>query len=84
MTEVPRLSQVARARLAELANRQLTIDEWRAQVAVPSTPEEIEHTLALVRWFRRRYPTAADRFAYVRRAYARWQRTALPPSQSGQ
>jgi hypothetical protein len=84
VTELPRLSQAARARLAELANRQLPLDEWRAQAAVPITPEEIEHTLALVRWFRRRYPTAADRLAYVRRAYARWQSTAEPPSQSGQ
>ncbi len=28
--------------------------------------------MELVRWFRRRYPTAADRLAYVRRAYKRW------------
>lgn len=83
-TELPRLSSATRARLAELANRQLPVDEWRALAAIPLTPEEIEHTLALVRWFRRRYPTAAQRLAYVRRAYARWQRTALPPSQSGQ
>jgi hypothetical protein len=84
LTELPPLSEAARARLAELANRQLTADEWRAQAALPLTPDEIEHTLALVRWFRRRYPSAADRLSYVRRAYARWQRTALPPSQSGQ
>jgi len=84
VTRLPHLSQVARARLAELANRQLTGDEWQAQAAIPLTPDEIEHTLALVRWFRRRYPTAADRFAYVRRAYARWQRAALPPRKSGQ
>jgi hypothetical protein len=84
VTELPRLSQATRARLAELANRQLTVGEWRAQAAIPLTPDEIEHTLALVHWFRRRYPTAAARLAYVRRAYARWQRTAELPSQSGQ
>jgi hypothetical protein len=84
LIELPRLSEAARARLAELANRKLTVDEWRAQAALPLTPDEIEHTLALVRWFCRRYPSAADRLAYVRRAYARWQRTALPPTQSGQ
>lgn len=84
MTLLPRLSPADRARLAELVNRQLPLDEWRARAAVPITPEETEHTVALVRWFRRRYPTAADRLAYVRRAYARWQRTALPPAQSGQ
>lgn len=76
MTELPRLSQATRARVAEMANRQLAVDEWRARAAVPLTADEIEHTLTLVRWFRRRYPTAADRLAYVRRAYARWQRAA--------
>ena len=74
MTELPRLSEAGRARLAELANRRLSVDEWQDRAAVPLTPDEIEHTLALVRWFRGRYPTAADRLAYVRRAYARWQR----------
>jgi hypothetical protein len=77
MTVLPPISEAARARLAELANRVLTDEEWRAQAAIPLTPDEIEHTVALVRWFRRRYPTAADRLAYVRRAYARWQRSGL-------
>jgi hypothetical protein len=76
VTVLPRLSPAARARLAELANRPLTVEEWQTRAAIPLAPDEIEHTLALVRWFRRRYPTAADRLAYVRRAYARWRRTA--------
>ncbi len=78
MTQLRPVSSAVRVRLAELANRRLSVEEWRAQVAVPLTPDEIEHTLALVRWFRGRYPTAADRLAYVRRAYARWQRSAEP------
>ncbi len=81
MTVLPRLSPAARARLAELANRPLTVEEWQARGAIPLAPDEIEHTLALVRWFCRRYPTAADRLAYVRRAYARWQRM---PNRLGQ
>jgi hypothetical protein len=84
VTKLPRLSPVARGRLAELANRQLTVDEWRERAAIPLAPEEVEHTLALVRWFRRRYPTAADRLAYIRRAYIRWQRAADVPSPSGE
>jgi hypothetical protein len=36
---------------------------------------EREEILSLVAWFRRRYPTPADRLAYVRRAYRRWQAT---------
>jgi len=75
VSELAALSESARARLAELANRELTLEEWQAQAAIPLSPEELEHTRALVRWFCRRYPTAADRLAYVRRAYARWQRT---------
>ena len=82
MTKLPPISESARAQLAELANRELGVEEWRAQAAIPLAPEEVEHTLALVRWFRGRYPTAASRLAYVRRAYARWRRTldlATPP-----
>jgi hypothetical protein len=77
--ELPPLSPTARARLADLANRELSVEEWRAQAAIPLAPEEIEHTLALVRWFRKRYPTAALRLAYVRRTYARWQRATSQP-----
>jgi hypothetical protein len=35
-------------------------------------PEEREEVLELVRWFTSRYPTAEERLAYVRQAYARW------------
>jgi hypothetical protein len=63
-----------RARLAELANREIPLEEWRAQLAVPLSPEEIENTRELVRWFCQRYPTPAGRLAYVRKAYQRWSR----------
>jgi hypothetical protein len=78
VTRLPPLSESARAQLAEQANRELSVEEWRAQAAIPLLPEEIEHTWALVRWFRGRYPTAADRLAYARRAYARWHRATAP------
>ncbi len=70
----PSLSPEARARFAALANRRLTDEEWRAQSEIPLSPEEIEHTLSLVRWFRTRYPDPMSRLAYARRAYARWTR----------
>lgn len=76
------ISDSHRALIAELANRQLSAEEWRAQEAIPLSPEEIEHTLALVTWFTRRYPSAADRLAYARRAYARWKRAARPAGRS--
>jgi hypothetical protein len=41
-------------------------------LAIPLTDAERDDTRALVRWFTRRYPTPAERFAYIRRARARW------------
>jgi hypothetical protein len=70
------VSAEVRARLAADANRELPLEEWKAQLAIPLSPEEIENNRALVRWFCRRYPTAAERLAYARRAYARWMRSA--------
>jgi hypothetical protein len=37
--------------------------------------EERARTLELIDWFCRRYPTGAERLAYVRRAYRRWLAT---------
>ena len=68
------LSDAAIARLRAYAERQLTPDEVQAWLSVPISDEEREDTLSLIRWFRRRYAEPADRLAYVRRAYARWQR----------
>lgn len=68
----PTLSAETRCKLAALVNRRLSDEEWRAQSEIPLSPEEIEHTLSLVRWFRTRYPDPASRLAYARRAYTRW------------
>lgn len=65
-----------RERIREIAERRLTPDELRAALAIPIGPEEEERTQELIRWFRRRYPTPADRLAYVRRAYRRWSAQA--------
>jgi hypothetical protein len=35
---------------------------------------ELENLQELLGWFQRRYPTAKERLAYARRAYARWVR----------
>jgi hypothetical protein len=37
---------------------------------------ELENLQELIRWFTRRYPTPKERLSYVRRAYARWVRSA--------
>jgi hypothetical protein len=46
----------------------------RAYLDAPISDAEREKVLELVRWFRRRYPTGADRLEYVRRAVRRWRR----------
>jgi hypothetical protein len=61
-----------------MADRRLPPEEFEAGLAIALTDEEVEENLALIRWFRRRYPTPTERLAYVRRAYARWKR-AMPP-----
>jgi hypothetical protein len=58
--------------LKTLAEEPLSMEEWRRRAAIPLTDDERERTLELVRWFRRRYPTPAERLAYARRAYKRW------------
>lgn len=75
MTERPRLSPEVAARIRSLTERRLSPEEVKAALGVPIGAEEREGILSLVAWFRRRYPTPADRLAYVRRAYRRWQGT---------
>lgn len=67
----------ALARVRDLSERVLSLDEVRAALAVPLGDAEEEEARSLIRWFRRRYPTPAERLAYVRRAYRRWS-AALP------
>ena len=54
--------------------RRLDPAEVAAWLAKPISGEEIANVAATVQWFTRRYPTARDRLAYARRAYARWVR----------
>ena len=63
------------ADLAAFHERSLGPDEAHAYLEAPMTEAERDELRTLVRWFQRRYPTPAERLAYVRRAYARWRRT---------
>ena len=65
--------------IRELAERPLDPKEFEADVRAPLSDYEREETIHLIDWFVRRYPTARERLAYARRAYARWAR-AMPPS----
>jgi len=82
MTKLLPITPEARAKLSALAERRLSEDEWRAEMAIPLSPEEIESTLALVRWFRGRYPDVSSRLAYTRRAYKRWLQASMPASRA--
>jgi hypothetical protein len=72
MSRASRPTPEALARIRALSERTLTAEEVRAALAVPIGEAEAEETRSLIRWFRRRYPTPADRLAYARRAYRRW------------
>lgn len=60
------------ARIKAFAERQLSPEEAQAALQVPVSDAERDEVLSLVTWFCRRYPTPAERLAYVRRAYRRW------------
>jgi hypothetical protein len=64
--------RTAVARVSQLIERRVSADELRAALDRPIGREERDEILALVRWFRRRYPTPLARLAYVRQAYRRW------------
>jgi hypothetical protein len=70
-------SPEALARVRELADRVLDAEEFLRLLAVPIGEAEEEEARSLIRWFRRRYPTPAERLAYCRRAYRRWTRAVL-------
>lgn len=72
------MTQDLLARVRAFADRELSNEELDAWTSAPVTDDEREEFLSLVRWFTRRYPTPAERFAYVRRAMARWR--PAPPS----
>jgi hypothetical protein len=63
-------------RVRELCDRLVSREEVRRARDEPLSAGERDSILELVRWFRRRYPTGAERLAYVRRAYARWMATS--------
>ena len=70
------MTATLRERIDAVIDRRLTADEVRSALTDPISAAERENVLSLVHWFRTRYPTPLERLAYVRRAYARWNRRA--------
>ena len=66
------------AELRAFAERRLSAEEFDAYVNAPMEEFEREQIDALIRWFRRRYPTPKERLDYIRRAYAQ-ARLRMPP-----
>jgi hypothetical protein len=65
-------SAEALARVRQLAERQLTVEELDAYVHAPMGEDERREILDSVAWFRKRYPTPGERLAAARLAYKRW------------
>jgi hypothetical protein len=65
-----------RESLADAVDRRVSPAEAAEYLATPISDAERDEVLSLVRWFTRRYPTGAERLAYVRRAYRRWTAAA--------
>lgn len=63
-----------RVAITTLVNEPLSPSDARAYLEAPILDDERDEVISLVRWFRRRYPTGAERLAYVRRATRRWRR----------
>lgn len=65
-------SPEALARVRQIAERQLSAEEFDAYVHAPMSEAERREILDSVAWFTRRYPTAGERLASARLAYKRW------------
>ncbi len=64
--------------VARLIDEPLSLSEFVARVSALPTEDEIADVAELYAWFTRRYPTAGERLAYVRRAFAAWNRRLEP------
>ena len=77
MSDHRRPSPSAVQAITRFSNRRLTPEEFQAYVDAPVSEAEREEALRLIRWFKKRYPTPAERLAYARRSYTRWRAADL-------
>lgn len=66
MNEGRRLTPLQRAEIEAWENTPLGLEDFEARVRAPWTDREREDFDDLVRWFRRRYPTAGERLRAIR------------------
>jgi hypothetical protein len=77
MNEVRRLSPAQRAEIEAWENTALGPEDFEARVRAPWTDHEREDFDALVRWFRKRYPTAGERLRAIRHRMVQLRRRAM-------
>jgi hypothetical protein len=65
-------STEALARVRQIADRQLSAEEFNAYINAPMEEAERREILDSVAWFTRRYPTPGERLAAARHAYKSW------------
>src|SRR5262249_17857112 len=61
-------------RIRQLAERQLSVEEFDAYVHAPMSEAERQEILESVAWFTKRYPTPGERLAAAPRPYKQWAR----------
>jgi hypothetical protein len=66
-------------RVRELADRALSVEEFRAWADGPIGEEERRGIEELIAWYTKRYPTPAARLAHARIAHRRWARSFPAP-----
>jgi len=68
-----------RRRVRQMAERQLSREEFDAYVNAPMSDDERTEIRSLIAWFCKRYPTPLERLRAARRFYRRAQ-TRMPPA----
>ena len=65
-------STEALSRVRQIAERQLSAEEFNAYINAPMEEAERREILDSVAWFTKRYPTPGARLAAARHAYKSW------------
>ena len=77
-------SPEALERVRQLAERQLSAEEFDAYVHAPMSEAERQEILASGAWFTKRYPTPGERLAAARHACKQWARGMPSASAHGE
>jgi hypothetical protein len=68
------VKQKRASEIEALSEEPVSLEEYARRFSTPPSDEDVAETMDLVRWFCARYPTAKERFAYIRRKHEEWTR----------